>query len=115
MPYRLRHHRREHGVHHVPRSSQRLELCSYRGLHQPLLGAPRPAARFPAELPVLGRSPTAAGAAIAILGWLVAEPSRWFDATAAGVFGMGVPWALWASNRRTTAQLLKEIDLIDVA
>jgi hypothetical protein len=62
-----------------------------------------------------GGLPAASGAALATLGWLLAEPSRWFDATTAGVLGVGLQIALWASNNRTAAQLQREIDLLDAA
>ena len=65
--------------------------------------------------PYWGGLPTASGAALAALGWLFAEPSRWFDATTAGLFGVGLQLVMWASNTRTAAQLQKEIDLIDAA
>jgi hypothetical protein len=62
-----------------------------------------------------GALPAGVGAALASLGWLFAEPSRWFDATTAGVLGVGLQVALWASNSRTAAQIQREIDLIDAA
>jgi hypothetical protein len=57
--------------------------------------------------------PAAAGAVLATLGWLLAEPNRWFDAATAGILGVGLQVALWAANNRTAAHLQKEIDLLD--
>jgi hypothetical protein len=62
-----------------------------------------------------GGLPAAFGATLATLGWLLAEPSRWFDAATAGILGVGLQIALWASNNRTAAELQKEIDLLDAA
>lgn len=62
-----------------------------------------------------GGLPAALGVALATLGWLLAEPNRWFDAATAGILGVGLQVALWASNNRTAAQLQKEIDLLDAA
>jgi hypothetical protein len=70
---------------------------------------------FLRSFPYWGGLPTASGAALATLGWLLADPSRWFDATVAGVLGVGLQVALWASNNRTAAQLQREIESIDAA
>ena len=59
-----------------------------------------------------GAIPIALGVGIATLGWLLAEPSRWADAATAGVLGWTLPVALWASNKRTAAQLQREIDAL---
>ncbi len=67
------------------------------------------------RFPYWGGLPAALGAALATLGWLLAEPSRWFDAMTAGILGVGLQVALWASNNRTAAQLQKEIDALDAA
>lgn len=70
---------------------------------------------FLRSFPYWGGFPAASGAALATLGWLLAEHNRWFDATTAGVLGVGLQVGLWASNTRTAAQIQKEIDLIDAA
>jgi hypothetical protein len=70
---------------------------------------------FLRSFPYWGGLPAAFGAALATLGWILAEPSRWFDATTAGVLGVGLQVALWASNNRTAARLQKEIDVLDAA
>ena len=68
---------------------------------------------FLRRFPYWGGLPAASGAVLATVGWLLAEPNRWFDATIPGIFGVGLQVALWASNNRTAAQLQKEIDLLD--
>ena len=56
---------------------------------------------------------TGTGAALASLGWIYAEPNRWFDATSAGVFGVGLQVALWVGNGRVANQLQREIERLD--
>ena len=115
MPYRLRYYRREFGVHHLSPPPQRLELRSRPDCithYRARLIRRRDLLR---SFPYWGGLPAALGVALATLGWLLAEPNRWFDATTAGILGVGLQVALWASNNRTAAQLQKEIDLLDAA
>ncbi|MBZ5676922.1 MAG: hypothetical protein LAP61_21985 [Acidobacteriia bacterium] len=70
---------------------------------------------FLRRFPYWGGLPAASGVVLATLGWLLAEPDRWFDAASAGILGVGLQIALWASNNRTAAQLQKEIDLLEAA
>jgi hypothetical protein len=61
-----------------------------------------------------GSLPTGAGAILATVGWIYAEPHRWLDAAAAGIFGVGLQLALWAGNGRAAHQLQRELDRLEL-
>jgi hypothetical protein len=67
------------------------------------------------SFPYWSSLPAAPGVAIATLGWLLAEPSRWFDATVAAAFWVGLQIALWANHSSIVGRLQKDIDLLDAA
>ncbi len=57
--------------------------------------------------------PISAGIVIAILGWFLAEPHRWLEATTTGVLGIGMQFAISSSNTRRIARLQKELVDLD--
>lgn len=67
------------------------------------------------SFPYWSSLPAAPGVMLATLGWLLADPSHWFNATTPAAFWVCLQIAFWAGHSGTVARLQKEIDSLNAA